>query len=56
MGSVKEIPRLLSSSLPQEEATESPQEEDTLLGSLPSVSEMVWEGGRAGSSQNGVGT
>lgn len=28
----------------QEEATEGPQEEDTPPGSLPSVSDVVWDG------------
>ncbi|XP_045848060.1 ral guanine nucleotide dissociation stimulator-like 3 isoform X1 [Meles meles] len=41
--------------LSQEEATEGPQEEDTLPGNLPPVSEVVWDGGQAGSSQKGVG-
>ncbi|KAF3829419.1 hypothetical protein GH733_003683 [Mirounga leonina] len=45
---------LSSREILSQEATEGPQEEDTLPGSLPPVSEVVWDGGQAGSSQNGV--
>lgn len=49
-----ETPGLLSPSLPQEEATVGPQE-DTPLGSLPSVSDVVSDGGQLGPSE-GKGT